>query len=144
MRVGQEASVMLELLRLWNASNAWANEGLAITIAAARDLEAVKLPVLRHLLVSEAMRLACQKGRDSSTAVWDPTSLEDHLEFARELSASDQGRTIDYHNTQGIVSQNTVHELLMHMPLHSARHPGEVAAALGDHGLEAPESDLNG
>ena len=58
-------------------------------------------------------------------------------------SRSSEG-TIDYHNTQEVAFQTTLHEILMHMLLHSARHPGEVAAALGGHGLEAPKIDLNG
>ena len=146
---------MLEMLRQLAAYNAWANAGLVLAMRAVPDLEAMKLPVLRHLLVSEATWLARLKGKGSTIALWEPGSLEECMRFAREaretltayvagLSASDPERTITYTNTQGIAFQNTITEILMHMLLHSARHRGEVAAALGDHGLEAPEIDLSG
>ncbi len=145
---------MLSLLRRLNKCDAWANRLLFDVIRDTPSLPEPKLAVYQHLLRAEQAWLLRLGGEDpSSTPIWETPSQAASRELLSEtvdamaayfdaLDDASLDSTFSYHDTQGTEYTNTVADALMHLLLHSARHRGEVGAALGDAGADVPPFDF--
>ena len=145
---------MLTLLRRLNRCDAWANHLLFDVLRRTPSLPEPKLAVYQHLLRAEQAWLLRLTGQDpSTTPIWETPSVADSQELLGEsvnamatyfgaLDAAQLNETFSYRDSAGAEYTNTVADALMHLLLHSARHRGEVAAALGDAGADVPAIDF--
>jgi uncharacterized damage-inducible protein DinB len=145
---------MLALLRRLNQCDAWANHLLFDVMRRTPSLPEPKLAVYQHLLRAEQAWLLRLTGKDpSTTPIWETPTLADSEEllglaadamaaYFQTLNTSQLDATFSYRDSQGTEYTNTVADALMHLLLHSARHRGEVAAALGDAGADVPPIDF--
>ncbi len=145
---------MLTLLRRLNSLDAWANHLLFDVIRATPSLPEPKLAVYQHLLRAEQAWLDRLAGKDPATMpIGESPSLSTcqeilgesvaaMAEYFQALTAAQLGQKFSYHDSHGTMYSDAVADALMHVLLHSARHRGEVAAALGDAGAEVPPFDF--
>lgn len=145
---------MLAMLRRLNRCDAWANYLLFDVIRRTHSLPEPKLAVYQHLLRAEqAWLLRLTGGDPSPTPIWETPSVAASRKLLGEtvdamaayfqaLGADRLDETFSFHDSQGTEYSNTVADALMHLLLHSARHRGEVAAALGDAGANVPAFDF--
>ena len=145
---------MLTLFRRLNNCDAWANHLLLDVMRQTPSLPEPKLAVYQHLLRAEQAWLLRLTGEDpSTTPIWETPSLPDSQKllgvttdtmaaYFQALDAAQLDGTFSYRDSKGTEYTNSVADALMHLLLHSARHRGEVAAALGDAGADVPAIDF--
>jgi hypothetical protein len=76
----------------------------------------------------------CDSYLGEQIAAWDA--------YLAKLTPDILTSTITYRNTKGDLWTNTVADILIHVPMHSAHHRGQIIADLRMHGYEPPYIDF--
>ncbi len=111
------------------------------------------LPLLAHVLAAEHIWLARLQHRESTHSVWPQLSLEHcadlshknatgYASYVASVDETELAVAVCYRNTRGEEFTNSAIDILTHVVIHGAYHRGQIAKALGRHGVSATSTDF--
>ena len=148
---------MINTIEKLGAFNVWANATLLArldeTVAAGRELPAIALRLLSHVLNAQAIWIARLSGTPSPVKVWQEHDLaglhhwhQQTSERLHQLMAdaddTELHRRIQYTNSLGDAYDSGVSDVLTHAVVHASYHRGQVATRLREAGIEPVNTDF--
>lgn len=144
---------MLPYLQQLFTYDHWANAEAIRSLGAASRAPERAVKIMAHVLGAEWLWLARLRNEPSAVAVWpewDMDEMRKSLEsikgewscYFAGLAEDKLSLDVAYLNTQGEKWANTVQDILMHVPMHSAYHRGQVASLLRESGNEPAYTDF--
>jgi uncharacterized damage-inducible protein DinB len=144
---------VIESFRRLYLYDAWANHRAMEAVVATPGLGERSRDVAAHVIAAQRVWLARLRGQDSAGfEVWPASDAHaltrgasemaaGYADLLARLSESDLDVGLTYRNQAGREFLMTPRDILNHVLLHSASHRGEVLAAVGDAGGDAPDTD---
>jgi len=132
----------------------WANREVLAALTRAEALPVPKaLRWLAHVLAAERLWLRRLTADPTPVVVWPDLTLDQCAAEIEELSVLWRGyfgglteeglaATLSYVNSQGEPWTSRTEEVLTHVPMHSAYHRGQIAAALREAGATPATTDF--
>jgi len=145
-------SSMIQTMPKLFGYNSWANRSVLAAFKRIGTPPEKSLRWFAHILAAEDLWLARLTNETRNVVVWPSLSLtqcesyldeqvEDWDSYLANLTPDLLASTITYRNTKGETWNNTVQDILTHVPTHSAYHRGQIAADLRANGHEPPYTD---
>lgn len=143
---------MLSQIERFFAYDDWANREVLSAIRSATAAPPRSLELLAHVLATERLWYDRLRRQPQAMAVWPELAIEECATLVEELPATWRGylatltaealgATVGYSNTKGEPWTGTVLDILLHVPIHSAYHRGQIAADLRAAGYTPPYTD---
>ncbi len=137
--------------QLWLYNN-WANNLLFKAYEGYGErMPASCLRLLSHIVNTQSHWLNRVRGEKQTVGVWDEHDLEGckrlHEETAQEIKAvmevhaAEMQVKIGYANTKGLVFQNTLSDILLHVFNHGTYHRAQIAQEMRESGLDPINTD---
>ena len=144
---------LLPYLHKLFAYDAWANREVASTLASAPQPLPRALRLMAHVVGTEWTWRSRTLPHSKTMAVWPQLSAQDIAREVEELqsawqeqlgqlSAGSLTTQVEYSNTKGERFRSSLHDILMHVIMHSAYHRGQIAADMRASGAEPVYTDF--
>jgi uncharacterized damage-inducible protein DinB len=144
---------MKNQLLLMIRHDAWANQRVAHAMANLAWIPSKAHDIFDHIIAAHAAWYSRVTQTHSAIPLWrsqlevkDYTSLIEEFKMKWEMilenEANDVSRIITYQNSSGHSFSNTLHEIVMHLCMHSQYHRGQVVTLIRDLTETPPATDL--
>jgi uncharacterized damage-inducible protein DinB len=132
--------MLQEFQRLF-AYDAWANQEVVTSLTALGSAPSRPLQLLAHILSAERLWLERLQQKKQTYPVWPDFTLAQcqaelndlpglMTSYLTSLPPDHLAATIHYKNSKGESWSNSIHDILMHVVMHSAYHRGQIATAM--------------
>lgn len=131
----------------------WANERIAQTLLQLTWVPVKAKELFDHIIAAHANWYARVTDQEPHLPIWRSNlEVADYGKWLNDFhdkwnvilanEADDLDRTIRYKNIAGREFQNSLHEVLLHLTLHSQYHRGQVITLVRDVVDETPSTDM--
>ena len=143
----------IRVLRRLFAHDDWANGEALISLRACGEPPPRALAWIAHIAAAERLWLVRLREEKTPVIVWPSLALsESESEFRRlraeweellgTLAPETLAREVSYVNSKGEPWTSSFEDILLHVPLHSTYHRGQIAAELRASGREPAYTDF--
>jgi len=143
----------IRVLRRLFVHDDWANREALTSLRASGEPPPRALAWIAHVAAAERLWLVRLKEEKTRVVVWPSLTLtecESELtrlraeweELLGTLAPETLAREVSYVNSKGEPWTSSVEDILLHVPLHSAYHRGQIAAELRASGREPAYTDF--
>ena len=148
-----EPEDVLHSLRRHFAYNNWANRETAAVLSRAHPVPFAASRTLAHVIGAEWLWLARLQDESPKAEVWPDMSpaacAQEILDLGTTwnlyldlMGPSGLEETVAYVNSKGESFENSVHDILTHVLLHSSYHRGQIAFEMRREGFEPAYTDF--
>lgn len=143
----------IRVLRRLLAHDDWANREALTSLRASGEPPPRALAWIAHIAAAERLWLVRLREEKTPVVVWPSLTLSEcESEFRRlrpeweellgTLAPETLGREVSYVNSKGEPWTSSFEDILLHVPVHSTYHRGQIAAELRASGWEPAYTDF--